>query len=67
MSWLSKNVADTLSVKHVWRHIWIEPDYGNIFNARVKVVDVNVAYSDQIQSVSKKLLGGRDNFHGGVR
>ena len=39
----------------------------NLFNARVKVVDVNVAYSDQIQSVSKKLLGGRDNFHGGVR
>ena len=28
----------------------------NIFNARVKVVDVNVAYSDQIQSVSKNYL-----------
>ncbi len=39
----------------------------NIFNARVKVVDGNVAYSDQVQSVSKKLLGGRNNLHGGVR
>ena len=39
----------------------------NNFNARVKVVDGNVAYSDQVQSVSKKLLGGRNNLHGGVR
>ena len=39
----------------------------NIFNTKVKVVDVHVAYSDQVYSVSKKLLGGRDNLHGGVR